>query len=439
MPALSPTMEEGVIAAWNKKEGEAFSAGESICEVETDKATVDFEAQDDGVLAKIIVQAGGSPVPVGTLIGVSVEDTSDVAAFANVTAEDLGEGESRDGGAAKEDKPEAMSQAKPDQQEQQETTPRSSPPSNSSRESKSNQEDGGGRVFASPLARKMMSESGIDPVVIPQGSGPKGRIIKADVEEFLASPQATGAHAQPRSASIGGGTSFVDYEVAQHEQDLAKQLEKSKKEVPHYYLNVEIKLDKLLEVRENLNSQFEEENHISVNDFIMRASAICMKHVPEVNSSWGGSFIRKYFDCDINLAALLGPEDQLLMPVIRKVNMKGLSEIALETRKVVSDSDDTEVDLGLGTFTISNMGAFGLRTFTPIIREPQACSLGIGTIGKRAFPGPPSPETGEPSVSIETTLIATLSCDHRVVDGATGAKWLQHFKSLLENPTNMLL
>mmetsp|Transcript_45270 Transcript_45270/g.72646 ORF Transcript_45270/g.72646 Transcript_45270/m.72646 type:complete len:461 (+) Transcript_45270:407-1789(+) len=420
MPALSPTMTEGVIANWLKAPGDEVEAGQPVCEIETDKATVDFEVQDDGILAKILTEAGGSPIPVGSVIGVIVEEAGDVAAFANVTAEQLG-GEST-APAASAPAPAAPAPAAP-------------APAVEAAPAKRVE---GARVFASPFARKIAVESGVEISAIA-GTGPNGRIVAADVQHFLTLPAAEQASAEVAAASTdavpgapAGGLGFIDYPVTADAQALAKQMELSKHEIPHYYLNSEIDISELLSVREQLNANLAADEHVSVNDFVVRAAAIAMNRVPDVNASWGKTFIRKYDQCDINVAVIDSEGENTVMPVIRGANNKGLSSIAKEC-KMLMDPESDEVDFGVGTFTISNMGSFGVKAFTPIVRQPQAASLGVGTITKRAIPG------ADGEVKIVSNMTVTLSCDHRVVDGAVSAGWLQEFKSLLQNPMSMLL
>ncbi|GBG25806.1 Dihydrolipoyllysine-residue acetyltransferase component of pyruvate dehydrogenase complex, mitochondrial [Hondaea fermentalgiana] len=440
LPALSPTMSEGVIASWLRKEGDFVEAGQPVCEIETDKATVDFEVQDDGYLARILVEAGGPAQPVGEVIGVLVEDKEDVAAFASVTLADMSEG----GSAPAPEKKEEPAPAKQEQKKEEPAPAQTSAPAASSTPAG---QSSGERVFASPLARKLMAENNVDLYALT-GTGPNGRIIKADVEDYLASPQAQeaapaeAASSEAPAAFSGASGDYFDVPVAEDAQELAAQLEQSKHEVPHYYLNCDIDVSALLDVRAQLNAKLPEDQQVSVNDFVVRAAALSMQAVPDVNASWGKTFIRQYRTVDINVAALTSPDDGVLMPVIRGAERKGLTAISAEMRSFVSDSDEVDLDLGVGTFTISNMGAFGVKTFTPIVRQPQGSSLGVGTITRRAVPVAASVEADlsqGPPVKIVPTMTVTLSSDHRVVDGAVGARWLQHFKTLLESPLNMLL
>lgn len=468
MPALSPTMEEGVVASWVAQEGDFVEAGQPVCEIETDKATVDFEVQDDGFLAKILAEAGGAPQPVGSVIGVLVEDEADVPAFANVTPADFDATTPVAAAASAADQPSTTPAATPAAAPAAAALASAAPtPVAAPTPARS-----GERIFASPLAKKLLRENGVELASV-FGTGPNGRIVKADVEAYLASPQAQAqAQAQTQTqagapmTALGGGSGpgFDDVPVAADAQALARELEKSKKDVPHYYLNTEIDVTSLLQLRAELNAGLPAAEHVAVNDMLIRAAALCMSRVPEVNSSWYDTFIRHHHDCHVNVATLtptsaeaapgLGPRPaaRVLMPLVRSANLKGLAAIAKETRALArveaEGEEDDAPDYGVGTFTISNLGAYGLKTFTPIVREPQACSLGVGTIASRAVPaklgpGGGGPEGGSadfaPAVEMVEVLTATLSCDHRVVDGAVGAQWLQEFKTVLQSPIKLLL
>jgi len=421
IPALSPTMKEGVIASWVKNEGDQVEAGQPVCEIETDKATVDYEVQDQGYLAKILVPAGGPPKPCGTIIGILVEEKEDIPAFANYTVEETP--------SMAETKSEPVSESKS-----------VSKPESSKSESKPEfVASKGSRVFISPLAKVTAHSMGIDYSGIT-GSGPNGRIIKVDIDRYekQEQPQApVGINGDPSavfSGGISGGISgYVDYPVSQDTQAIADALTKSKSTVPHYYVSAEIDISSLLSLREKLNESLPDK--ISVHDFVIRASALSMKHVPQVNSSWGGSFVRQYENSDINVA-IINKDQDVMMPVIRAANNKGLSAISKECRSFLKGID---MDVSNGTFTITNMGAYGLKSYTPIVREPQTCSLGVGTIVKRVVPGDGINEDGSPEIKVVSVMTVTLSSDHRVLDGALAATWLQEFKSLMQDPLKMLL
>jgi len=423
MPALSPTMEEGVIATWNKAEGDEIKAGESVCEIETDKATVDFELPEDGYLAKILVQAGSGAVKIGTPIGVLVEDEADIAAFANVTVGDLGGEDLSAAPAAPEPAKASVNVA----DTKTTVTTAVTPPTPVSARV-------GDRVFASPLARKTAAESGVDLATI-QGTGPNSRVVNADVLDFLHSApvEAPAAAAGSSQAAVGNVT---DRPVTVTEQDVANALYRRKQEVPHYYLNSEVDITALLKLREKLNADLPDDSKVSVNDFLIRASAIVMRRVPAVNAAWHETFIRKYNYCDINVA--LQTDAGVLLPVIRNVESKGLAAIAQETHSLQAEVNNGESEaFGHGTFTITNLGMFGVKSFLPIVSDYQSASLGVGTISQTVVPNK-DPDS-KSKFQVKHVVTVSLSCDHRVVDGAVSAQWLQEFKTILEDPVKMLL
>jgi len=375
-------MEQGTISTWLKQEGEAFEAGDVICQVETDKATVDFEAQDDGVIAKIVI-AAGTEVKVGEPIMVVVESGDDVAAFADFAP----------GAAAAPAEP-------------------------------------GARVFASPLARRLARERGflVDQVV---GTGPGGRILAADVEAHV--PTAAAAAAP---APVDGGD-YVDFPVTEDAMALAAQFAQTKKEVPHYYLSIDLKLDNLLKVREELND-YVGSGDLSMNDLVLKAAALTMRDVPDVNASWHGTFVRQYKRVDVNV--LVNTDGGVVAPVIRDAGAKGLGELSGMVKCKVAGVEQGTLapeDYQAGTFSVANLGAYGVKSFSPIVMAPQACMLALGAAETRIVPSedPASEEIYQEA----TVLTATLSCDHRVVDGAVGAQWLAAFKKYVENPMSMLL
>lgn len=435
MPALSPTMEEGVVASWHRSEGDAFSAGDVLCEIETDKATVDYEMVDDGVLAKILVAAGTPALPVGSTIGVTVEDAAHVAAFANVTIADIDGDSSDNAPPAPAPTPVAPTPA---------PTPAAAPVVPTPVAPVST----GDRVFASPLARKIARESGLDIGVIG-GTGPKGRIVRADVDEYLASGAAA-TTAQPASSpqaavpvagaeqqygtvglSSGASSSVVGGSVS---IDEAAELTESKRTIPHYYLNMMICVDELLEVRERVNKS--SDSPVSLNDFVVRASALAMRKCPQVNSSWENGVIREYKQCDINVS-MLQQQGGLVKPVLRGVDSMGVASISkacgeLQSKAAVGSFEAD--DLARGTFTVTNVGAHGVSFATTIVYPHQSATLCVGAVEQRVVPG----EEGQ-GVRVSAMLPVTLSCDHRVVDGAVSAQWLQELRSLLQDPLTMLL
>ncbi|CEG46177.1 pyruvate dehydrogenase complex dihydrolipoamide acetyltransferase [Plasmopara halstedii] len=424
LPALSPTMEMGTIAKWNKQEGDPISAGDVVCEVETDKAVVDYEATDDSYLAKILVPAGSGEIAVGKPIFVTVLEEKDVAAFKDF---------STDSSAI-----EAASVAPPVEV----TPPTPSPSTPASSTSDSAAKSSGDRVFASPLARKIARESGAVLSVI-NGSGPNGRIVKADVEAALAA-KSSNSFDKVEATSTGAtipttATNYSDYPVSEESQTIAQQFTQQKLEVPHYHLSTSLVLDKLLDARARLNAGRGPDEQLSVNDFIVRAASLAMRKVPDANSSWKGSFIRQYKDVNVNLM-VSSFSGGVVAPVLTQVNRKGLDAICQETQKVIAKAKDGNIepdDLAIGTFTIANVGQFDVQSMAGIVRPEQACLLGLGTIEKKVVPN--DDPNAEQIYKYAQVMTATLACDHRVIDGAVGAQWLATFKELVEDPLKMIL
>ncbi|TMW59679.1 hypothetical protein Poli38472_004748 [Pythium oligandrum] len=431
MPALSPTMETGTIAKWLKTEGEQVAAGDILCQVETDKAVVDFEAQDEFYLAKILKPEGTADIQVGEPIFVSVEDADAVAAFSSFSLE---------GGASA---PAAEAAPTPAPAQPEAPKPAAAAPATAA-PARNNSE----RVFASPLAKKIARESGLVLSAV-NGTGPNGRVVKADVESALANGQAS-APAETKSAAPAAASSssapqpttthdYTDYPISPEAQSYAHQLTQQKLEVPHFHLTVDLTLDKLLQARDRLNAGLAEEAKLSVNDFLVRAASLAMKKIPEVNSAWKGSFIRQYHDTSINLVVSTA-NGGTVSPVIANVNHKGLTEINEDIRALINKANDQSLsseDLAAGTFTISNVGMYDVRSLAGIVSPNQSCFLGFGTIEKKVVPND-DPEATQ-IYKYAQILTATLACDHRVVDGAVGAQWLAVYKELVEDPLKMIL
>ncbi|KAK1940458.1 Dihydrolipoyllysine-residue acetyltransferase component 3 of pyruvate dehydrogenase complex [Phytophthora citrophthora] len=428
LPALSPTMEVGTIAKWNKQEGDQISAGDVVCEVETDKAVVDYEATDDSYLAKILVQAGSGEIAVGKPIFVTVMEEEDIAAFKDFSAEAAPAVEAAPATPAVEAAP-AASPATP--------APAAAAPAAVASASD--------RIFASPLAKKIARESGAVLSVI-NGSGPHGRIVKADVESALAAgtaaPAAEAAAPVAAVAAAAAPTStanFTDYPISADAQAVAQQFTQQKQEVPHYHLSTNLTLDKLLDARARLNAGRAAEEQLSVTDFIVRAASLAMRKVPDANSSWKGSFIRQFNDVNVNLM-VSSSAGGVVAPVLTQVNRKGLDDISKEIQAAVTKADDgafEAADLANGTFTISNVGQFDVQSLAGIVRPEQACLLGLGTIEKKVVPN--DDPDAEQIYKYAQVMTATLACDHRVIDGAVGAQWLASFKELVEDPLKMIL
>lgn len=426
MPSLSPTMEEGNIARWVKKEGDKVHPGDVICEVETDKATVEMESMEDGYLAKIVKGDGSQGIKVGEVIAITVEEEEHIQNFKDYTP-------SKSGTAV----PETTKPSEPETSEKQKPqAPAVHVEKNESKPSqKSPSED---RIFASPLARKLAEDHNVSLSSV-KGTGPDGRIVKADIEDYLASQgKESPAPAPAHKVSEGAGLDYSDIPHSQIRKVTAARLLTSKQTIPHYYLTVDTCMDKLIELRSELNSLQEASGgkRISVNDLVIKAAALALKKVPACNSSWTNDYIRQYHNVNINVA--VQTDNGLYVPVVRDADKKGLSKISEDVKNLAQKARENSLkpdDYEGGTFTVSNLGGpFGIKQFCAIINPPQAAILAVGAAEKRVIPG-----DGTELYKFGSFMSATLSCDHRVIDGAMGAEWLKAFKGYIENPESMLL
>ncbi|KAI9272007.1 pyruvate dehydrogenase complex dihydrolipoamide acetyltransferase [Sporodiniella umbellata] len=434
MPALSPTMTAGAIGTWQKKVGDEIQPGDVLVEIETDKAQMDFECQEEGFLAKVLIDAGTKDVKVGQAIAVFVEEKDDIAAFENFSTADISGDKSEASPEPKEEKKEAS---------KQETAPKV----DSKKADETPVASHGDRVFASPLARRIAEERGID-ITQVKGSGPRGIISKEDVEGYKAPEKAAASQAAPQAAPQAAqipaayapknatGDAYSDIPTTSMRKIIASRLTESKQQVPHYYLTVEINMDKTSKLREVLNKSAEGKYKLSVNDFIIKASALSLKKVPEVNSAWQGDFIRQYNAADICVA--VATPSGLITPIVANAESKGLSSISAQVKDMAKRARDGKLaphEYQGGTFTISNLGMYGINNFTAIINPPQSCILAIGGTQQKVVPD----ETAQSGFAVRNVMEVTLSADHRVVDGAVGATWLQSFKEYMENPLKMML
>jgi pyruvate dehydrogenase E2 component (dihydrolipoamide acetyltransferase) len=427
MPALSPTMTEGTLARWLKKEGEAVKAGDVIAEIETDKATMEFEAVDEGVLGKILVQDGTEGVKVNDPIGILVDEGEEVPS----------------GDAPKAaPKQEATPESKPAPAEQPKAAPaQESKPAPAAQAS-------GDRVFASPLAKRMAQQAGIDLSGI-KGSGPNGRIVKADVEGAssaprpAAQPQATAA--QPQAAPAPAPKAPAPAITAPHtavpnssmRKVIARRLSESKQTVPHFYVTMDIEIDALLKLRADLNARAPKEGpgafKLSVNDLVIKAVARVLRQYPNVNATWTDDAIIQYHDVDISVAVSI--PDGLITPIIRKADQKGLAAISGEMKDLAARAKSGKLkpeEFQGGGFSISNMGMFGVKDFSAIINPPQAGILAVSA-------GEQRPVVKNGALAIATVMTCTLSVDHRVVDGALAAEFIAAFKKVVEDPLSLML
>jgi pyruvate dehydrogenase E2 component (dihydrolipoamide acetyltransferase) len=417
-------METGTIASWNKEEGDTFGPGEVLCSIETDKATVDFEAQDDGVVAKILSPAGSDEIACGEPIMIIVEEEKDAGAFKDYVVE---------ASTAAPTEPPAQEPASPAPTPVAPTASTPAPVAHS-----------GDRVVASPLAHMLAKDMGHDISTI-SGTGPGGRVIAADVREFTPSTAAitnssvdAPAQAAMSTAAPISGVGYTDYPISESAKETATRLAQSKKNVPHYYLTVDVSMDELLKLRSTLGVAVGEDSDLGVYELMIKAAAKSMKAVPSANASWMDSVVRVYDSVDINV--VVGTGDNLYTPVIKDCAGKGVKSISDELNAAVSAVENDELSsefASMGTVTIMNLGMYGIKSCAPIIREPQACALAIGALENRIVPN--DDEDNEEIYKESVMMTATLSCDHRVVDGAVGAQWLSAFKSYLENPSTLLL
>lgn len=413
MPKLSDTMEEGVIAKWNVQEGDSVESGDVIAEVETDKATMEVEVFDAGTILKILA-AEGDAVPLGktmAVIGEEGEDISDIL-------EENGSESSEEESTSEEETSEEQEEGK-----EEEAYDPVFDDDQSSESSGTSTESDNGRIKASPLARKMAEEQGITLSNV-EGSGPQGRIIKRDIESF--EPSAAGA---PEMAAVSHEDK--EHRVSQMRKTIARRLSESKFNNPHYYETVSIDMQPLWDARKKVNEAIE--GKISFNDIVVKACASALRKHPEINSSWLGDKIVEHGD--VNVAVAVAIDEGLVTPVINNTDQKGLQQIREETKDLAEKARNRDLQpeqMEGSTFTVSNLGMFGIEEFTAIINPPNACILAVGAIREV-----PVVEDGE--VVPGKRMKMTLSSDHRIVDGAMAARFLSTLKDMLENPLGMLL
>ncbi|KAH3802331.1 hypothetical protein DPMN_156006 [Dreissena polymorpha] len=430
LPSLSPTMEMGTIINWQKNEGDKVSEGDLLAEIETDKATMGFEASEAGYLAKIFLPEGSKDVPIGKLLCIIVEKEADVAAFKNYVASPADDSPVRGIPGTKAEPPPtptpppAPVAAAPPPRPVTPVTVAAPPP---------HQPAPGGRVVATPYARTLAAEQGVD-LNLVTGTGPDGQIRAEDVLAFKPAAATTTTAAAPTTPAAPGA--FVDIPLSNMRKTIAKRLTESKQTIPHYYLTIDVKLDRTLALRKELNALLEgEKKKLSVNDFIIKASALACRQVPEANSSWQGTFVRQYNTVDVNVA--VATDAGLITPIVARADLKGLTQISEDVGNLAAKAKAGKLqphEFQGGTFTISNLGMFGIKSFSAVINPPQACILAVGGAEKRLVVD----EHSNTGYSQATVMSVTLSCDHRVVDGAVGARWLAEFRKYLENPSTML-
>ena len=428
MPALSPTMEEGTLAKWHVKVGDKISSGDVIAEIETDKATMEVEAVDEGVVEALLVAEGTEGVKVNATIARLVGEAG--AGPLPPAGRGLGEG------APAVSTPVSTAATKPQPPASQPAPPPPTPP----------RKGEGSRVFASPLARRIADQKGVDLASVT-GSGPHGRIIKADVDAAKpASPQTASQAKAPASAPSAPRQvqSLEQMGIAPGSYDLipldgmrktvARRMTDSFRDVPHFPLSIDIELDELLAARAKINAMLEKQGvKVSVNDMVIKAAAVALMRVPEANASYSPEGIAMHHHADIAMAVAV--PGGLITPIIRSAETKGLARIATEAKDLAERARTKKLkpeEFQGGTFSVSNLGMFGIKSFASIINEPQGAILSVGAGEKR-------PVVRGHELAIATVMTVTLTCDHRVVDGAVGARWLAAFKPLIEDPITLIV
>src|SRR5215208_1088133 len=414
MPKLSPTMEEGQISRWLKKEGDKVSMGEPLAEIDTDKATMEMQALGNGVLRKILINEGQA-APLGQLIAVIGEPDEDIASVLS----------------------EAPAKKEPEQEQkkQEQEKPAPAPPAPAPQPQAATSDSA--RLIVSPLAARMAAEAGLDLRSL-QGSGPGGRIIKKDIEAALTQPKAApAAPAFPRAVEPGrfqqaAASAYRDEPASEIRKTIAKRLVTSLGPVPHFFLTSEIEMDRAAEMRQGINA-LDPDLKISINDIIIKVVAAALIQHPEVNASFQEKFVRYYEHADIGVAVAI--EDGLITPVVRSADQKSLSQIAAEVRELAGRARSRKLkpeEYTGASFSISNLGMFGIDEFTAVINPPEGAILAVGAMTAK-------PVVRDNEIVIRQIMRVTMSCDHRVIDGATGAKFLQTFKKILENPLYLVV
>ena len=447
MPALSPTMEEGTLAKWLVKEGDTVAAGDLLAEIETDKATMEFEAVDEGRIARILVPEGTDEVKVGTVIALIAAEGEEVSDAAPPSASP--EPVAKAGGETGAGQPASDAEASPPQPQPQPQPARSepaeaAPPKSEAQESQTArpQADAGERVKASPLARRLAEQKGIDLASL-QGSGPGGRIVKADIDRAAGKPAPSAAPpaAQPAAAPAPAPAAPAEVPEIPHEvaklsnmrKTIARRLTESKQQIPHIYLTLDMRLDALLKLRSELNATLEPRGvKLSVNDMLIKALAAALMEVPECNVQYTGAELVTFKRADISVAVSI--PNGLITPVIVGADTKSLSAIATEMKDLAARAREGKLqpqEYQGGTASLSNMGMFGIKHFEAVINPPQAMIMAIGAGEKR-------PYVIDDSLQAATVMSATGSFDHRAIDGADGARLMQVFKRLVEQPLGML-
>lgn len=423
MPALSPTMEMGNIVKWHKKVGDTISSGEVIAEIETDKALMEFEVADDGILAKILIEEGSVDVKVNEPIAILIQDgeSFDDASLNNQTESIKSEEDTSINNLHDDNKNEDENYTEESIISHDHDTPDSNDISINNKSEKENI-----RKFISPLAKRIAQDRGIDYSLI-RGTGPNGRIIKSDIQNY--EPLENNKLVQIDTSN----DQYTETPIDSMREVIAKRLQESHTSIPSYTLNIDVSISEINKIRKQMNRDVSDEMRISINHLLIKIVSLSMIKVPEINTSWAENKILKYKDTDIGIAVAI--ENGLITPIIRSVNSKGLAIIRDEMKDLITRSHEKKLkpaEYQGGTISISNLGSYGIKSFTSIINPPQSCILSIGTARK-------IPVIRDEAVSIDEVMSITLTADHRLIDGAVGAQFLSSIKTLIENPNLMLL
>ena len=459
MPKLSPTMEEGQLSRWLKKEGDKVSVGEGLAEIDTDKATMEAQALTTGVLRKILVPEGET-VPLGAIIAIIGEPDEDISGLISEASAGSAQAEKQEPVEEKVEAQPATGDAggapPPPPQEVAPESVQAEPAAPQTQAAGGNGQRGDGRLIVSPIAARMAAEAGINLHDL-KGSGPGGRIVKRDIEAAMSGAAAAQPAAQPaappqgeppaqpatqlravpppaQQPSVqpeGGAAPYHEENVTPMRATIARRLVASLGPIPHIFLTTEVEMDQTAEMRRQLN-ELDPENKVSINDFVLKVAAAALMQHPAVNSSFQDKVVRYYERADIGVAVAL--ENGLITPVVRAANTKSVGQISREVKELAERARNRKLapeEYTGATFSVSNLGMFGISEFTALINPPEACILAVGAMT-------PTPVVRDGQVAVRQMMRVTLSCDHRVVDGATGAKFLQTLKKILENPLYLI-
>ena len=440
MPALSPTMEEGTLAKWLVKPGDTVSAGDIMAEIETDKATMEFEAVDEGTIASIAVEAGTEGVKVGTVIAILAEEGEDVDEAA--AAAPSGDEEPAEEKPAKDESEDKSEPAKAAPRES--AKPARASVDTDTKAPAAPKDDSGERIIASPLARRIAEQNGVDLSTIT-GSGPRGRIVKADVESAEGGSAKSAADTSPPKDKDGAkssakapasdhGAPYEEEKLSNVRKVIARRLTESKQQVPHYYLAVDIRLDALLDLRKQLNAGLEADGvKLSVNDLLIKALARALMRVPDCNVSYQGDTLHRYSRADVSVA--VAAPSGLITPIITEADTRGLASISAHMKELAEKAREGKLqphEYQGGTASLSNLGMFGIKQFDAVINPPQGMIMAVGA-------GEQRPYVVDGALQVATVMTASGSFDHRAIDGATGAQLMEAFKNLIENPMGLVV